>query len=177
LSRWRSAGLPGKLRRSRTSQPIASMPCWKGKGSFQQSGFGRFRTYRDESKSKCRGKFDVARPAIPGALFLHVRLQAKRNALDALSSFGTGRTCTQATAQVLCVKRGVTTQTTTQSRLRQECQCPPLSRRLHLLRIRPDPYLVMLRSLTRLQRHCDPGTGDLAKLWSADYIEGTRHEA
>jgi ASPIC/UnbV protein len=36
---------------------------WKGKGSFQQSGFGRFLPYRAASKPDAAGTFDVARPA------------------------------------------------------------------------------------------------------------------
>lgn len=48
---------------------------------------------------------------IPKALFYsHVRLEAKRNALDALSCFGTDRTSTQAAAQDPLRKEGGTTQ-------------------------------------------------------------------
>ena len=44
---------------------------------------------------------------IPKALFYsHVRLEAKRNALDALSCFGTDRTSTQAAAQDPLRKEG-----------------------------------------------------------------------
>jgi hypothetical protein len=45
---------------------------------------------------------------IPKALFYsHVRLEAKRNALDALSCFGTDRTSTQAAAQDPLRKEGL----------------------------------------------------------------------
>jgi hypothetical protein len=76
------------------------MPCWKGKGSFQQSGFGRFPTYRAATKPNTAGTSMLLDRPIPKALFYsHVRLEAKHNSLDALSCFGTDRTSTQAAAQ------------------------------------------------------------------------------
>src|SRR5580765_3155476 len=91
------------------------MPCWKGKGSFQQSGFGRFPTYRAASKPNAAGTSMLLDRPIPKALFYsHVRLEAKRNALDASSCFGTDRTSTQAAAQDPLRKEEVTTQISTQ---------------------------------------------------------------
>jgi len=49
------------------------MPCWKGKGSFQQSGFGRFPTYRAASKPDAAGTPMLNRP-IPKSLFLEKSL-------------------------------------------------------------------------------------------------------
>jgi hypothetical protein len=58
---------------------------------------------------------------IPKALFYsHVRPETKRNALDALSCFGTDRTSTQAAAQDPLRKEGGTTQITTQIGMRGE---------------------------------------------------------
>jgi hypothetical protein len=84
------------------------MPCWKGKGAFPQSGFGRFPTYRAASKPNAAGTSMLLDRPIPKALFYcHVRLEAKRNALNALSCFGTDRTSTQAAAQDPLRKEGV----------------------------------------------------------------------
>src|SRR5215470_16976245 len=44
------------------------MPCWKGKGLFQQSGFGQFPTYHAASKPNAAGTPMLLDRPIPKAL-------------------------------------------------------------------------------------------------------------